>query len=378
MPHTASKLTFGAPVELAPLPERPLVSLLVANYNYAGYIGAALDSALGQTYDKVEVCVCDDGSQDDSVAVIEGYARRDARVRLTAKPNGGAASALNVAYGMARGEIVCLLDADDIFEPHKVETLVAAFRDQGCGLLVHALLVIDGEGAAIQRKPAFGRLERGWIADKVVARGGRWSYMEASAVCLRREVAELAFPIPEDLFRTWADAYLCCLGALVTPVGSVDEALARYRIHTANVSGFNTFTPDHGAKAMNGFERLTEGVNRGLARIFSEPPVLRAEDNLTYLEARLQKELLEQGTPLRRGGATFRDYARRVVADDIYGGARKALSVFFLGTALLLPHRVRPRWLSAGLTHSRTKETLRRVAGPALRALRRPLGRRDA
>ena len=378
MSTTSNKLFFGTPVDLAPLPERPLVSLLVANYNYAGYIGAALDSALGQTYDNLEICVCDDGSQDDSVAVIEGYARRDARIRLTSKANGGAASALNVAYAMSRGEIVCLLDADDIFEPHKVETVVSAFREQGCGLLVHPLLVIDEQGAAIQRKPAFGHLERGWIADKVVARGGRWSYMEASAVCLRREVAELAFPIPENLFRTWADAYLCCLGALLAPIGSVDEALARYRIHTANVSGFNTFTPDHGAKAMNGFDRLTEGVNRGLQRAFVDPPVLEATDNLTYIEARLQKELLEGGIPLRQSAATFVEYARRVLGDDIYGGARKALSIFFLGSALLLPRGVRSRWLSAGLTHSRTKEALRRVAGPMLRALRRPLRRRHA
>jgi glycosyltransferase involved in cell wall biosynthesis len=276
-----------------------------------------------------------------------------------------------VAFEMSRGEIVCLLDADDIFEPNKLAAVVAAFREQNCGLLVHPLLVIDGEGAAIQRKPSFGHLESGWIADKVAARGGRWAYMEASAVCLRREIAELLFPIPEDLFRTWADAYLCSLGALLTPVGHVDEALARYRIHTSNVSGFNALTPEHGAKAMNGFDRLTEGVNRGLQRLHPEMPQLRATDNLTYLEARLQKELLERGTPLRRSAHTFVEYARMVSTDDIYGTARKALSIFFFGTALFLPVGVRPRWLSAGLTHSRAKEVLRKIAAPVLGRLRR-------
>ena len=118
----------GAPIVLAPpLPAQPLVSLLVANYNYAGYIGAALDSALGQSYDNLEVCVCDDGSSDDSVALIESYAQRDRRVKLETKANGGAASALNVAFEMSSGEIVCLLDADDIFEPHKVAAIVDAY-----------------------------------------------------------------------------------------------------------------------------------------------------------------------------------------------------------------------------------------------------------
>ena len=60
-----------------------------------------------------------------------------------------------------------------------------------------------------------------------------------------------------------------------------------------------------------------------------------------------------------------------MLSDEIYGTARKALSVFFLGSALVLPRGLRSRWLSAGLTHSRAKETLRKVARPLRRRLRR-------
>lgn len=123
-------------------------------------------------HEVLEVVVCDDGSSDDSGDVIEAYARRDPRVRLYRKDNGGAASALNVAFSHSRGDIVCLLDADDIFERDKVARVVEAMRIQRCGVLVHPLLVIDGDGAVIQRKPAFGGFQSGWIGDRVARAGG--------------------------------------------------------------------------------------------------------------------------------------------------------------------------------------------------------------
>src|SRR6266852_6280716 len=86
------------PVELAPLCENPLISLLTANYNYARYLGEAIESALGQTYTNFELIVCDDGSTDNSCEVAEHYVRRDPRVRLVRKQNGGQVSATNAAY----------------------------------------------------------------------------------------------------------------------------------------------------------------------------------------------------------------------------------------------------------------------------------------
>jgi cellulose synthase/poly-beta-1,6-N-acetylglucosamine synthase-like glycosyltransferase len=54
------------PVALDPLPEQPLVSILISNHNYGAYLGDAIESALRQTYSKLEVIVCDDGSTDGS------------------------------------------------------------------------------------------------------------------------------------------------------------------------------------------------------------------------------------------------------------------------------------------------------------------------
>ena len=89
----------------------PLVSILINNYNYDRFISQAIDSALNQTYPNVEVIVVDDGSTDNSLVVIRNY--RD-RITPVVKNNGGQASALNAGFSICKGEIICLLDADDL------------------------------------------------------------------------------------------------------------------------------------------------------------------------------------------------------------------------------------------------------------------------
>ncbi len=349
------------PLLLEPLTQDPLVSVLVANFNYERYIALTLESMVAQTYSNFEVIVCDDGSEDRSPQVISEFVRRDPRIKLFTQPNGGVASALNRAFDESSGEIICLLDADDTFLPTKLADVVSAFETHSWGVVVHPLLVVDGDGRQVQRKPAFSNFEAGWIGDRVAARGGRWSYMEASAVCLRRSVAQLAFPIPEDSFRTWADAYLCVVGALLSPVGFVDEILAHYRIHGANVSGFDALDVDHGAKAMDGYRRLAGGVSDRMRGLGAPEVSLRPEDNLGYLESDLMLRLFRKDAARGSAAKVYLRYARHVVRDPLYTRSRKALSIFFFGTSLLLPRRFRPPWITAGLTQSRTKEHIRKL-----------------
>src|ERR1700748_2758334 len=96
-------------IGLRPLPANPLVSILVSNYNYGRFIAESIQSVLDQTYSNFELVICDDGSTDDSVRIVEEYARKDARVRLIRKANGGQASGFNAAFAASRGEILALL-----------------------------------------------------------------------------------------------------------------------------------------------------------------------------------------------------------------------------------------------------------------------------
>src|SRR5687768_16888627 len=91
--------------------ESLLVSIIINNFNYADYLGAAIDSALRQEYAHLEVIVVDDGSSDRSQDVIASYA---SRITAIFKSNGGQASALNAGFAASWGDVILFLDSDDV------------------------------------------------------------------------------------------------------------------------------------------------------------------------------------------------------------------------------------------------------------------------
>ena len=94
----------------------PLVSIVIANYNYGRFLDESIPSALGQSYGNVEVIVVDDGSSDDSIEVAKRHS-----VRVIEQTNSGVARARNRGAREARGELLVFLDADDILAPDYVE-----------------------------------------------------------------------------------------------------------------------------------------------------------------------------------------------------------------------------------------------------------------
>lgn len=102
------------------------VSVVVPVYNAGRYLAEALDSALGQTAPPHELIVIDDGSTDDSRAVLETYADR---IRLYARENRGVAATLNEALDRATGAYVAFLDADDVWEAGKLARQLRCFRE---------------------------------------------------------------------------------------------------------------------------------------------------------------------------------------------------------------------------------------------------------
>jgi glycosyltransferase involved in cell wall biosynthesis len=105
----------------------PAVSIVMPAYNAAPFIEAAIDSALRQTFTDIEVLVVDDGSTDDTAAIVERMAARDARVRFLRQPNSGVSVARNAALRVARGEFFSLLDSDDLYAPDFLAEQLAIF-----------------------------------------------------------------------------------------------------------------------------------------------------------------------------------------------------------------------------------------------------------
>src|SRR5437764_3981856 len=100
------------------------VSVVIPTYNRARVVGEAIDSALAQTHERLEVIVVDDGSTDDTAERVGR--RRDPRLRYVRREHVGVSSARNAGIAAATGDLVSFLDSDDLWKPEKIETEVAA------------------------------------------------------------------------------------------------------------------------------------------------------------------------------------------------------------------------------------------------------------
>ena len=210
---------------------QPMVSIIINNYNYAQFLPQAIDSALCQTYANREVIVVDDGSTDNSKAVIEAYG---ARIRPIFQTNGKQATALNTGFAAKQGEIILFLDADDYLLPTAVEKIVAQFRS-GVGKVHFRLQVVDGSNQPLGYYiPSAGmKLSVGEVWRRLLQTS---SYVSSpmSGNAYRQETLDSVFPIP-DAYKTTADDYLM----ISTPfyageLASIDEPIGAYRVHTSN------------------------------------------------------------------------------------------------------------------------------------------------
>lgn len=102
--------------------KQPLISIVMVNYNHEDTIGKTMESVLAQTYQNWELIIVDDGSTDESVAIIESYAKKDERIRYyPQKENAQICVVTNIGLSYVKGEYVARLDSDDIWLPQRLE-----------------------------------------------------------------------------------------------------------------------------------------------------------------------------------------------------------------------------------------------------------------
>ncbi|HTD47948.1 MAG TPA: glycosyltransferase [bacterium] len=107
-----------------PLRPPPIVSVVMPVHNGAAYVREAIESILAQTFRDVEFIVIDDGSTDDTRAILAGYERADARLRVYSQERRGIAASRNRGCGLAKGKYMAVMDADDISLPRRLEAQV--------------------------------------------------------------------------------------------------------------------------------------------------------------------------------------------------------------------------------------------------------------
>jgi glycosyltransferase involved in cell wall biosynthesis len=206
----------------------PSFSIVIRAYQAAAVISDAVQSALDQTVPAHEVIVCDDGSADDIEGALAPFLDEIVLIR---KEHGGGASALNTAASAATGEFISILDADDAYDPQRLEALgrLAASRPDLDILMTDCRLEVDGRMVGLfSAKTPFasdrqdlGILDRCFIAAPAVSRS---------------RVRELG-GFDESL--TTGEDWDFWIRALLTGsrAGLVDEPLYRYRVRADGLSG---------------------------------------------------------------------------------------------------------------------------------------------
>jgi glycosyltransferase involved in cell wall biosynthesis len=215
----------------------PLVSIAINNYNYGRFLKQAIDSALNQTYSHIEVVVVDDGSTDNSREIIASYGDK---VVPILKANGGQASAFNAGFSASRGEIICFLDADDMFLPEKVASVVEVLGNSSeRDWCFHPLTLVNAESESIesetenslsnslQEYDLRARIQRG-KADK------HFPYTSTSGLAMRRSLLSQIFPMPEAKGISLNDGYLTFASLGLSPGVVLNKQLGLYRMHSSN------------------------------------------------------------------------------------------------------------------------------------------------
>jgi len=207
----------------------PLVSIVITNFNYGAFVGSAVDSALAQTHDALEVIVVDDGSTDHSREILTRYSDR---VILLLETNAGQAAAMNRGYQKSRGEFVLFLDADDMLEPDAIERAVAVWQE-GDSKVQFALRGMDANGRQLGfRFPGAAMLSGDLRA--LTARTGGYPSPPTSGNLFTRSMLERVMPIPEQRWRRWPDTYLILSAAFHGQIRSIDGCLGWFRLHGNN------------------------------------------------------------------------------------------------------------------------------------------------
>lgn len=116
---------------------KPLVSIVIPVYNGSNYLREAIESALGQSYENIEVLVINDGSDDDgkSAEIAKSYGDR---IRYFCKDNGGVASALNLGIREMRGKYFSWLSHDDVYYPHKIENQIEFLKTMRADVILYS------------------------------------------------------------------------------------------------------------------------------------------------------------------------------------------------------------------------------------------------
>ncbi len=123
-----------------------LVSIIVPVYNMAQYMQKCVDSLTSQSYKNIEIILVNDGSTDNSGVLCDECAKKDARIRVVHKSNGGLSSARNAGLDAAKGDYISFVDSDDFLNTATIQKMVQCMLSYDCEVVCVKSNIIDSKG----------------------------------------------------------------------------------------------------------------------------------------------------------------------------------------------------------------------------------------
>ena len=268
------------------------LSVIIANYNYRDFVGAAIESALAIDWPDKEVIVVDDASTDDSRTIIEGF---QSKVAAYFRPKSHQLGAHMFGFEQSTGEIIIFLDSDDLLEPEVMQEVAKVWRP-GVSKVQYRMNLIDATGAQLGSAiPQFPPKDDPEKLRRTFLRTMAYTTPPGSGNAYSRGFVSkvLAFgpTIPQS------DAVLLTIAPILGDVLTIRKPLARYRIHGASwgamMESLNTFKLRQLLHQDIERAHLFATVSRQLRLPVSRDPLKHSFHHLQY---RLASYLVEPST----------------------------------------------------------------------------------
>jgi glycosyltransferase involved in cell wall biosynthesis len=211
------------------------LSIIIANYNYRVFVGAAIESALAVDWPDKEVIVVDDASNDGSREVIEAYG---GRVAAYFRPKSNQLGAHMFGFEQSTGDLIILLDADDVLEPEVMQEVAKVWRP-GVSKVQYRMNVIDASGAQLGSAiPQFPRTDDPKKLRHTFLRTMAYTTPPGSGNAYSRDYVRDVFALKPMVPQS--DAVLLTLAPILGDVLTIRKPLARYRSHDASYGGMGS------------------------------------------------------------------------------------------------------------------------------------------
>jgi Glycosyl transferase family 2 len=313
------------------------LSIIIANYNYRDFVGAAIESALAVDWPDKEVIVVDDASTDNSRNIIEGF---HGRVAAHFRPKSYQLGAHIFGFGQSTGEVIIFLDSDDLLEPEVMQEIAKVWR-AGVSKVQYRMNLIDASGTLVGSAiPQFPPKDDPEKLRRTYLRTMAYTTPPGSGNAYSRDFVRNAFAFGATIPQS--DAVLLTIAPILGDVLTIRKSLARYRIHDASYGGMQSLS----AAKLRAFLQQDIEKARLFAAVCRQQQLSVPSDplwsSLNHLQYRLASYLVEPSShPFpedTKSKLIYRLISSAISSSQMRARDRAMLTGWAIACALAPPH----------------------------------------